>query len=365
MDNKNAFNELVGSRVRIAREKAKMTQTALAEKLGVASHQIISQIETGLRGVSADELFVLTELFGEPMDFFTDPYRIVDEAVLSFRAQPDAQALDVFEQKVGNLVAASIRFSDLVNEPVDVFKHQLPIDMNTTVNEARAFGGRVAQRLELGAIPAERLEACIEKELGIMVFKVDAPVGISGSACHMPQIDLIVINRREADFRQHYDLAHELFHVLTWAKLPPQRHDWVGDTKPKAEKLADAFASGLLMPTKSIETRWAARKESEDLNAWILRNASEMKVSGQALYWRLVNERLLQQKLQQQVDQSKLSRSSDTTELPRLFCESFVKRMHTVLEQGKVSARKAASLVDLDVDELDSLFASYALPSPF
>ncbi|CAA6676716.1 Unannotated [Lentimonas sp. CC4] len=36
-----------------------------------------------------------------------------------------------------------------------------------------------------------------------------------------------------------------------------------------------------------------------------------------------------------------------------------------VLEQGKDSARKAASLVDLEVDEFDSLFASYGLGSPF
>jgi Zn-dependent peptidase ImmA (M78 family)/transcriptional regulator with XRE-family HTH domain len=366
MNEKDAFNHLVGSRVKIARELASMNQSVLAEKLSVSSHQIISQIETGLRAVSSDEMFTLTEVFEKPMDFFTDPYRIVDEKVLSFRARPDVEALGAFEEKIGNLVAASVRFSDLLNEPVNPFKQQLPVDMSTSTRSVTALGTQVAEQLALGAIPADKLEACIEKELGIMVFYVDAPEGVSGSACHMPQLDLITINRAEADFRRNFDLAHELFHVLTWAKLPPRRHDWIdGKTKQKAEKLADAFAAGLLMPMKSLEARWSARKEEEDLNTWILRTATEMKVSGQAFYWRSVNAGLLSKKLQERVVESKLSRSSDNSEIPRLFCDSFVRRMHMVLEQGKVSARKAASLVDLEVDEFDSLFASYGLGSPF
>jgi Zn-dependent peptidase ImmA (M78 family)/DNA-binding XRE family transcriptional regulator len=366
MNEKDSFNHLVGSRVKIARELAGISQSNLAEKLGLSKHQIISNIETGLRAVSADEMFTLTELFGKPMDFFTDPYRVVDEKVLSFRARPDVEMLDAFEEKISNLVAASVRFSDLLNESVNPFKQQLSVDMSTTISWVKALGTQVAEKLALGPIPADKLEACIEKELGIMVFYVDAPEGVSGSACHMPQLDLIAINRAEADFRRNFDLAHELFHVLTWAKLPPRRHDWIdGKTKPKAEKLADAFAAGLLMPMKSLEARWSARKEEEHLNTWILRNATEMKVSGQAFYWRLVNEGLLTGKLKEQVDESQLSRPSDHSEIPRLFCDSFVRRMHMVLEQGKVSARKAASLVDLEVDELDSLFASYGLGSPF
>jgi Zn-dependent peptidase ImmA (M78 family)/transcriptional regulator with XRE-family HTH domain len=365
MNEKEKFNLLVGSRVKLARERAGISQGELAIKMGFGKHQFISNIETGIRAVSADEIFTLIEILGVSMDFFTDPYLVVDEAVLSFRARSDVSELAAFEKRVGNLVSAAVRFSDLAGEEVNPLKQQLSVDSSTAISFATGLGTQVARKLNLGAIPAQNLEACLEKELGILVFYVDAPEGISGSACHMPRLDLIVINRSEADFRRNYDLAHELFHVLTWAKLPPRRHDWIeGKTKPKVEKLADAFASGLLMPTKSIQARWSARKESEDLNAWLFSNASEMKVSGQAFYWRLVSAGLLTAKLRAQVDESKLSRPSDVSEKPRLFCESFVRRMHTVLEQGKVSARKAAALIDLDVSELDSLFASYGLESP-
>lgn len=365
MDNKQAFNELVGSRVRLAREEAGISQTALAEKLGVASHQIVSQIETGLRALSSDEMFVLTELFGRPMDFFTDPYLVVDQSVISFRVRKDAPGLKTFETRMQNLVSAAIRFSELSGVAVSAFKHQMSLNTNCTVAWACELGSRVAGQLNLGSIPADKLEAKIEKELGIMVLKVDAPEGISGTACHMPQIDLIAINRREPDFRQNFDLAHELFHVVTWSTLPPKRHDWSDGIKPKVEKLADAFASGLLIPTATIRARWSAKRESDEIHAWILANATELKVSGLAFYWRLVGEGLLRGKAKESVNPNRLSRSSDTVATPRLFSENFVHAMHTVLEQGKVSARKAGNLIDLDVDELEPLFASYGLESPF
>lgn len=128
--------------------------------------------------------------------------------------------------------------------------------------------------------------------------------------------------------------------------------------------LADAFASGLLMPTATVHARWAAKRESDEIHEWILDNATELKVSGQAFYWRLVGERLLKGKAKDDVDLSRLSRSCDAGVKPRLFSASFVRAMHTVLEQGRVSVRKVADLIDLDVDDLDPLFASYGLESP-
>ncbi|MCC5788800.1 MAG: ImmA/IrrE family metallo-endopeptidase [Opitutales bacterium] len=342
-----------------------MSQSELAEKLHLGKHQIISNIENGIRAVSSDEMFRLIEIFGEPMEFFTDPYRIVDEKVLSFRARSDAEGLSSFEDQVSKLASAAIRFSDLCGEEINPFDRQLKVDHGTTLASASYIGTQVANRLELGAVPAERLQDAIERKLGIMVLNVDAPLGISGSACHMPPLDMITINRKEPDFRRNFDLAHELFHVLTWSALPPQRHDWSDQSRPKEEKLADAFAAGLLLPDSAVRARWETRKTKETLADWILRNAKEMKVSGQAFYYRLVNLRLLGKTMQEEIDLNNLSRSDDAKEQPRLFCESFVKRMHKVVGQGKVSTRKAASLAGLEVDELPPLFASYGLAPAF
>lgn len=365
MDPREEFNRLVGGRVRIAREALRLSQSDLAAKLGLSSHQIVSAIETGIRAVSADEMFELTEIFGKPMEYFTDPYLIVDEKVISYRAEPGTPQLETFEATVNNLVAAAVRFADLTGEEINPLKSQLPVDRGSDLSWIAGLGTQVAERFGLGPIPAENLVSFIEERLGIMVLKVDAPRGISGAACHLPRIDIIVVNRKEPVFRQHFDLAHELFHVLTWNTLPPERHDWIEEKKTKTEKMADAFAAGLLMPLKAMKARWASRRPGGDIHEWILKNATEMQVSGSAFYWRLVNLGLLPKKARESVDLDRLSRSDDTTATSLLLGEAFVRRMHAVLGQGKVSARKAADLVGLEKDDLKQLFASYGLQPPF
>lgn len=47
----------------------------------------------------------------------------------------------------------------------------------------------------------------MERDLGILVLMVDAVPGVSGAACHLPELDAVLINRREVPGRRHYDLA--------------------------------------------------------------------------------------------------------------------------------------------------------------
>ena len=53
----------------------------------------------------------------------------------------------------------------------------------------------------------------MERELGILVLMVDACVGTTAAACRLPDLDTILIARREVEGRRHFDLAHELFHI--------------------------------------------------------------------------------------------------------------------------------------------------------
>ncbi len=62
----------------------------------------------------------------------------------------------------------------------------------------------------------------MERKLGIFVLMVDAIDGISGAACRLPELDVVLINRHEVAGRRNFDLAHELFHILTWDTMPPE-----------------------------------------------------------------------------------------------------------------------------------------------
>ena len=85
-----------------------------------------------------------------------------------------------------------------------------------------AAGERFAAEFKLGPIPAEKLPEVMERKLGILVLMVDAIDGVSGAACRLPDLDAVLINRHEVAGRRNFDLAHELFHVLTWDTMPPE-----------------------------------------------------------------------------------------------------------------------------------------------
>ena len=84
--------------------------------------------------------------------------------------------------------------------------------------------------------------ACLDDPLVLMV---DAERDISGAACRLPELDAVLISRREFAGRRHFDLAHELFHILTWDAMPPEHSETARETGGnRVEQLANTFAAG-------------------------------------------------------------------------------------------------------------------------
>src|SRR5829696_6915591 len=126
----------------------------------------------------------------------------------------------------------------------------------SSFEDAIGAGEEVAADLHLGAVPARRLAATMERELGVLVLMVDAIQGVSGAACRLPELNVVLINRHESEERRNFDLAHELFHILTWDTMPPERVECSDGSIIQAkthkekrvariEQLANNFASGL------------------------------------------------------------------------------------------------------------------------
>ena len=365
----NHFASQVGERIRLAREAKGMTQEAFAKALGPNNHQTVSAIETGLRQLQPEELARACKILSQPLSFFTDPYVVTEARAFSYRAKPNSKDIGAFERKAHNLISANRRFRDLLDEPTAPIGQQLRgLTRQTPITLATTIGERVSRALKLGATPATKLREAIEADCKVMVLFVDAPPSISGAACHLPDGDFILINRTEVSFRRHFDLGHEFFHVLTWSTMPPERLDpeLDGKEKPRVEKLADAFTAGLLMPYEVVSKLWRGRQPSQDIHDSILASAKELRVSGPAMYWRLVNTNLLTKTEQESVNTENLSRHDDDDPAgrPNPFNADFVRRLHAVLQRGVLSARKASELLDCDPDDLGGICAAYGHPSP-
>jgi Zn-dependent peptidase ImmA (M78 family) len=200
------------------------------------------------------------------------------------------------------------------------------------------------------------------------VLHVDAPHGISGAAFRLPEFNAILINRKEPLGRRNFDLAHELFHLLTWETIRPA-HTETGmlNAKGRPEQLANCFASSLLMPETTIRT-WldAFPKFPHDdrtwWNTWLNERAFELKVSTPALQWRMVQLGLLPKN---DVDADLDWFADRVVETPRRFSAEFVRTLAGGLEAGRVSVRRAAAILGLTIDELADLFRGYQMGVPF
>lgn len=362
------IHHLISQRITIARDRAGLSQDALARALGFNDRQTISAMETGLRQVSPEELVRIGEVLGQQLEFFTDPYVVAEKNAFSYRAAKPAKAvLEEFERQSERLISAHRRFRELLRETPSPVQAQLPdLTPGSHLELATLKGEQTAAAWKLGGRPAEKLREEIEKRLNIAILYVDAPESISGAACRLPDGGVILINRLEALCRQNFNLGHELFHLLTWEKMPPEHIDVVPEKdKPrsKSEKLADAYTAGLLMPAAVIHSRWQARGKEPVIN-WIKSNARELQVSSIALYWRTVNLRLIGK---EDVDISALKVDGSTRgeKKPRLYSQRFVERLHSVLDEGYITVLKATELLDCSLDDLRALFSSYGLGVPF
>lgn len=170
--------------------------------------------------------------------------------------------------------------------------------------------------------------------------------------------DCVIINLNETSFQRNFNLGHELFHILTWAAMHPAHVDVIAQdaARPKVERLADYFASGLLMPLNLLKARWDIRGPGQDLQEWIITISKEFKVPGEALYRRLVNTGMLPKIAE--VDRRRLSRwnEDDQNCKPNIYNSELVHRLSSVLENGLVSVRKAAELLDCEPHGLKKRF---------
>jgi Zn-dependent peptidase ImmA (M78 family)/DNA-binding XRE family transcriptional regulator len=359
--------QLIGTRIKALREDRKLSQDDLARIFGFKDRQTVSAIETGERRLSAEELLVAIDKLGAPLDYFTNPFLLVGEGKFSWRQSNVGLAqLTAFERVAGRWIAANRRLAPEVGRPAPYLRQALKLIARSTFEDAMAAGERFAQGFKLGAVPAKRLAEIMEHRLGILVLMVDAIDGVSGAACRLPELDAVIINRHEVVGRRHFDLAHELFHVLTWDTMPPEHIEEASEIgKGRVEQLANNFASALLMPSAALKPFGAP---GDDIVKWLNATADALEVTATALKWRLVALGKLDQTKAKAIPDAALrnnGREVVRDKPPPLFSKPFMEVIALAIKQGQISARKAADVLDRSIDDLADLCATHGVEAAF
>jgi Zn-dependent peptidase ImmA (M78 family)/DNA-binding XRE family transcriptional regulator len=357
---------LIGARLKALREERKLSQDDLARVFGFKDRQTVSAIETGERKLSANELLTAVQKLSVPLDYFTDPFLLAGEGKFSWRqTNVSLTELNAYERVSSRWIAALRTLAPQVGKPGAFLRQSLKLTAKSSFEDAMAAGERFAADFDLGPVPSHRLIGVMEDKLAILVLMVDALSGISGAACRLTDLDVVLINRKEVAGRRHFDLVHELFHILTWDTMPPQHVEEASEySKNRVEQLANNFASALLMPTTALDRLgpW----DSDHIKRF-LAAAEELGVTATALKWRLVATGRLDAGVAKSIPDKSLrstARKGSERETPLPFSRPFIEVIALAIKEGRVSARKVADLLDTTIDQLLDLCKAYSVEAP-
>jgi XRE family transcriptional regulator, fatty acid utilization regulator len=357
----------VARRIKALREERGLTQSDLAELMGLSHRQSLASIEAGERAVGPDELVRAAKALRVELSAFTDPFRLIGEGQFSFRVDGvPATVLDDFQARAGQWVATYRTLRDRAGVPRSRLGCKLELRRDSSFEEAQAAAEELRREWGLGDVPAEVLVSVIERELEARVLYVDAPKNLSGAAVQLPGLHAILVNRNDPVGRRNFDIAHELFHLLTWDAMAPDRvepREVPSGKGNRVERLAENFAGALLMPADVLTRRWEERGEA-DVHEWLVSVASSLRVTAVALKWRLVVLGHLSKAEAEAIDDRELVGNGGSARgaQPLLFDHELVARIHAAIEEGYLSLGRAARILGMTLPELGELCAAYGLP---
>ncbi|MBN2178249.1 MAG: ImmA/IrrE family metallo-endopeptidase [Deltaproteobacteria bacterium] len=360
--------EALHQRIANARESAGFTITEAAQQLGFKNYQTLSSIEKGLRNISANELIEMARLYGRGLEYFFNP-EVSPEPLPLWRKKEKSnvtkeqrQFLSFLEKysNLENLLDLKRRWTEIRSSyDRDDFK-------NDGFAVADKLGQDIHKKLDLGSRPACNLLNVLENNLRFKIIHL--PLQEDASAASIVDDNLgvgIVINSNDVPWRRNYDLAHELFHIVTWNIFSPGE---IGDgtKKTKPEQYADIFASSLLLPENHlIDALKELATNHETKKVDIIELAKDFGVSTEAILWRLVNLNKLKKSLVLKILDDSSFRDLDRTlrrELheeyrPSRLPARFISLACRCLVAGKISRGTFAEYLEINRADVDDYLA--------
>ncbi|MGH2486890.1 MAG: ImmA/IrrE family metallo-endopeptidase, partial [Ktedonobacterales bacterium] len=218
-----------------------------------------------------------------------------------------------------------------------------------TLGWARSLAEEVRSDLGLGSLPAASLSQTLEERCGVKIFYFHDLIG--SAACARGKFGAgIALNATEVPWRRNFSLAHELFHLVTWDYLGPEQGDTDVVWSAHIEKLANAFASSLLLPESAVRKSLEAHRDERSIT-WrgLVEVAREFDVSTEALLWRLVSLNMVTEKQVRPLLENPVFRGIDRTTFapirsPDLLPDRYLRLLETSYLRGEVSAGRVAEM---------------------
>jgi len=262
------------------------SRVAQSSGLGVSS---ISEFENGRRQPSLAQLQKLATVYHRSLTFFLQEGPLPRELVL-WRDRPEPAIAVEIERKFLEFCRQYRNLEIWCDEKPQVTLPQAEgRTSGFSYREAGALAKRVRDELQLGDRPAQVLTTVLEEVCGVkIIYREFEPRGAAASTYSEESGPAVLLNARNTRWRRNFDLAHELFHLITWQVFHAGPEDGAVEVDPTEEKFAGNFASALLMPDEPLKAAISEHSRDGKLPIEELFDiARQFDVSAEALLWRL------------------------------------------------------------------------------
>ena len=345
----------IGQRIKIAREAIGYTLERASAESGIGQSSL-SEFENNKREPKFSHLYRLAEVYKKKIEFFLAD-KLVSSNTMLWREKPNVEGEKESTQAEFRQLCEQYHSLEVLAD--EVKEAELPkLDVSREVfdyREASLLAERFQREFLLGDIPSASLKQILEERFYVKIFHL----AFHGSAISSLSESFgasILLNQDSKIWRRNFDLAHELFHLLTWNVF---RGDGPEGDEPSEyeEKLANAFASRLLLPTDIVKNRieTVVRGGHQISFDALDEVAREFGVSLDALLWRMLYlynksveevERYLEQAKKVKIRRPS-RRSDEPDKLPERYCSLAIK----TLREGKLSLMQFAKYMDLSYQQ--------------
>lgn len=346
---------LQGRRIKEFRENLGQTAASIAHELRLASPQSIYDLENGKRDLKAWEAIKLAALFGVAPEVIAGLDSPSSDRVC-WRGESNPQAENLLRTRLDRFILLQKLAGRQLDSRPPIYK----VEANVSFERVDEIAGEVVGLLNLGEYPARSLAEALMKRWSVVIFHLPLD-RVSGACLRTEETCGILLNSKEAWWRRNFSLGHEVFHLLVepaQAFLPERE-----------EKLANVFASRLLIPSDSVLSEYRRLESEHGAVSYfqLMRLAREYMVSTDTLLWRIHNlgvlkketvERFLSDPALQELDRLVHGEARrDEPELPR----DLVLSAYEVYLNGKISIGKLAEYLETTVGRLKKVLPEYGI----
>lgn len=280
---------------RLRNEILAMTPEVAATRTGIDAKRLLG-IEEGTIEPTGDEVLILADVYGEPVDYFitneqsasieraTDLYRMYGSAFLPEDRQNIQEFLRLcrMEHEIELLLGTRPRVVKFLPTASDRFWKR----------HGEANATKLRGDLGLGDGPVDNLFH-LPRRFGCHLFRRSLRnSGVSGLMLrHNEYGPCILVNYSEDLYRQNFSVAHELCHALLDVDCEvtvtfERESDETADGRKRREWRANAFASYLLFP-QAAERTLELGGTVDELTTSVVRAARHYRVNPEVILYRL------------------------------------------------------------------------------